>query len=189
MAMVERGSAASFSPMAGDWTRNSRVSCERRFTKSGWTMKTRRVRSGSRGMRLGRVSARSKSTWKSVALTAWKGQLFQIYCYDQGNLRTLSLSGNPISARQAQDHGLVDRVVDGDTNLLGAALEYARVLISDNAPLRSCAHIAVDQSEIDDDFFDQVRNRIAAKTAGQKILFFFCVSALGNGIILKLSAS
>ena len=95
------------------------------------------------------------------------------------------LSGNPISARQAQDHGLVDRVVDGDTNLLGAALEYARVLISDNAPLRSCAHIAVDQSEIDDDFFDQVRNRIAAKTAGQ-VAPEICIQSLQRSITMPL---
>jgi len=96
------------------------------------------------------------------------------------------LSGIPISARKAYDHGLVDRVVDGDSDLFGAALEYARSLIADNAPRRSCAQIAVDQADIDDDFFDQVRNGIAAKTTGQ-VAPEICIQSLQRSITMPFA--
>ncbi len=96
------------------------------------------------------------------------------------------LSGNPISAQQAHDHGLVDRVVDGDTDLLGASLEFARELIANNAPLRNCANIAVDQSEIAPDFFEQTRNKIAHKTAGQ-VAPEICIQSLQRSITIPFT--
>ena len=96
------------------------------------------------------------------------------------------LSGNPISAQQAQDCGLVDRMVDGDADLLGASLEYARELIANKAPLRNCADIAVDQSEISPDFFEQTRNKIAPKTAGQ-VAPEICIQSLQRSITMPFA--
>ena len=96
------------------------------------------------------------------------------------------LSGNPITARQAHDHGLLDQVVSKDTDSLVSALEYARTLISDNAPHRNCAHIAVDQSEIDPDFFEQTRHKIAPKTAGQ-IAPEICIQSLYRSITMPFT--
>ena len=96
------------------------------------------------------------------------------------------LSGNPISSQLAHDHGLVDRVVDGHTDLLGASVEYARELIANNAPLRNCADIAVDQSEIKLDFFEQTRNKIALKTAGQ-VAPEICIQSFQRSITMPLA--
>ena len=96
------------------------------------------------------------------------------------------LSGNPISAKQAHSHGLVDRVVDKDTDLLDAAMEYAQTLITDSAPRRSCADVAVDQADLDDDFFGQVRDGIAAKTIGQ-VAPETCIQSLQRSITMPFT--
>jgi len=96
------------------------------------------------------------------------------------------LSGNPVSARQALDDGLIDRVVDGDAELLGVALEYARALIADSAPHRNCSSIAVDRSEINPDFFDQTRNKIAQKTTGQ-VAPEICIQSLERSITMPFA--
>ncbi len=96
------------------------------------------------------------------------------------------LSGNPISAQQALDHGLVDRLVDGDADLLDASLEYAGELIANDAPLRNCADISVDQSEIDPDFFEQTRDKIAPKTVGQ-VAPDICIQSLQRSITMPFA--
>lgn len=98
------------------------------------------------------------------------------------------LSGNPISAHEAHEHGLVDRVVSGGVDLLGATLEYAGELIASNTPQRNCADIAVDQSEIDNDFFSQTRNSIAQKTAGQ-VAPEVCIQSLQRSITLPFAGA
>jgi 3-hydroxyacyl-CoA dehydrogenase len=96
------------------------------------------------------------------------------------------LSGNPISAQQAHDQGLVDRVVGRDADLLGAALEYAGELIAADAPKALCADIVVEQSGIGSDFFDQTRSAIAQKTAGQ-VAPEACIQSLERSTSLPLA--
>jgi len=96
------------------------------------------------------------------------------------------LSGNPISAQQALDSGLVDRVLNEGAGLLGAAMDYARELIANNAPLRNCADIAVDQSETNPDYFEQTRNKIAPKTVGQ-VAPEICIQSLQRSITMPFA--
>jgi len=98
------------------------------------------------------------------------------------------VSGKPVSARQAHEHGLVDRVVSTNDDLLGAALTYAGALIADNAPQRHCADIAVNQSVIDRNFFDQIRNDIAQKTTGQ-VAPEVCIQSLQRSITMPFADS
>ena len=95
------------------------------------------------------------------------------------------LSGKPICARQAFEHGLVDRVVNGDADLIGTALEYAEELIAATAPKRLCADMVVDQSAIDSNFFDQARNNIAKKIKGQ-VAPEVCIQSLQRSTTMSL---
>ena len=93
------------------------------------------------------------------------------------------LSGNPISVQQAHEHGLVDRLVSEDSNLLGAAVEYARELVAAESSKTLCASIVVDQSDIDSDFFDQTRNAIAQKFTDQ-LAPEICIQSLQRSITM-----
>lgn len=73
-------------------------------------------------------------------------------------------SGQPISATKAHEVSLVDRLAEGD--LLETAIAYAEELLGSNAPVRSCAELTVDTSDLEDDYFDQFRDSIARKTRG-----------------------
>lgn len=75
-------------------------------------------------------------------------------------------SGAPINAAKALGAGLLDRVCDAGADLLGAAIAYARELLENQAPLRSCADLSVDTSELPDNFFNDFRKSIARKTRG-----------------------
>ncbi len=78
----------------------------------------------------------------------------------------LIVSGKPVSAGVAQQQGFVDRIHSGDDALAYAAVEYARELVSAGAPLRSCADMAVDTSDLPENFFADYREQTAAKTRG-----------------------
>lgn len=75
-------------------------------------------------------------------------------------------SGAPINAAKALGAGLLDRVCDAGADLLGAAIAYARELLENQAPLRSCADLSVDTRELPDNFFNDFRKSIARKTRG-----------------------
>jgi 3-hydroxyacyl-CoA dehydrogenase len=60
------------------------------------------------------------------------------------------LSGNPIGAKPALDAGLVDKIMDGDVNT--GAIEFARRLVADKAPLRRAR-------DLDDKLADMRANR------------------------------
>ena len=77
------------------------------------------------------------------------------------------LSGNPISADAAAACGLADRVVAIDDDFVAQSLSYAEELVATSAPRRHCAEIDVDLSQVSDDFFNQTRAAIAAKSYGQ----------------------
>jgi 3-hydroxyacyl-CoA dehydrogenase len=90
------------------------------------------------------------------------------------------IDGNPISAAQALELGVVNHVIEGD--LREGALAYAQKLIDENAPTICVSANAVDASELSDTFFDDYRKSIARKTRGfpapEKIIQ--CIEAAVN---------
>ncbi|RLA44117.1 MAG: 3-hydroxyacyl-CoA dehydrogenase [Gammaproteobacteria bacterium] len=77
----------------------------------------------------------------------------------------LITSGNPIGALQAEQAGLIDRVVDGD--LLEGALAYARELVADAAPLRRVRDITIDTATVPAELFDNYKTKLARRARGQ----------------------
>ena len=96
------------------------------------------------------------------------------------------LSGNPIDADAAAAYGLADYLVanDGDFNAL--ALAYVEDLVATNAPRRHCAEIDVDLSQAGDDFFDQARAVISAKSSGQ-IAPEYCLESIELSVAQPLA--
>jgi 3-hydroxyacyl-CoA dehydrogenase len=72
------------------------------------------------------------------------------------------LSGDPISAAEAKQYGIIDELIEGD--LLAGAMAYATQLIADNAPLRKVRDIAITPPPAG--FFDEYRKSIARQTRG-----------------------
>ena len=75
----------------------------------------------------------------------------------------LILSGTPIPAAQAEQLGLVDKVVSGD--LRDAALQYARELLEAGAPIRRTSELPVEQ--VGDEVFDAAAAAVAKRARGQ----------------------
>jgi 3-hydroxyacyl-CoA dehydrogenase len=69
------------------------------------------------------------------------------------------VSGDPVPAPQAAKAGVIDKIVEGD--LLEGALDYARGLADQKAPLRKVRDLTVDTSKIPAGFFDEARKRVA----------------------------
>jgi 3-hydroxyacyl-CoA dehydrogenase len=69
------------------------------------------------------------------------------------------VSGDPVPAAQAAKAGVIDKIVEGD--LLEGALDYARGLADQKAPLRKVRELKVDTSKIPAGFFDEARKRVA----------------------------
>jgi 3-hydroxyacyl-CoA dehydrogenase len=69
------------------------------------------------------------------------------------------VSGDPVPATQAAKAGVIDKIVEGE--LLEGALEYARGLADQKAPLRKVRDLKVDTSKIPAGFFDEARKRVA----------------------------
>jgi len=90
------------------------------------------------------------------------------------------IDGNPISANEALELGVVDHVIDGD--LKEGALAYAQKLVDENAPAICVSANDVDASELSDTFFEDYRKSIARKTRGfpapEKIIQ--CIEAAVN---------
>lgn len=76
------------------------------------------------------------------------------------------VSGKPVNAQQALKSGILDRLHDGEGDLLEATIEYAQTLLSENAPVKSCANLTPDIVDLEPDFFDTYRKTVAAKTKG-----------------------
>jgi 3-hydroxyacyl-CoA dehydrogenase len=76
------------------------------------------------------------------------------------------VSGDPISATQAAKAGVIDKIIDGD--LLEDAIDYARHLIAQKAPLRKIRDILVAAGNLAPGFFDEARKRIAKE---KRVLF------------------
>jgi len=75
-------------------------------------------------------------------------------------------SGDPISARQASDMGLIDEVL-GSEDLQTAALAYARDLVESGAKLKRIRDITIDPASIEPGFFDNYRKQLAKRARGQ----------------------
>ena len=77
----------------------------------------------------------------------------------------LMVSGDPSSAQEALAAGAIDRIADKE-NIVEAAVEYAKELLADNAPLRRTHEMAIDPAPFGKEFFDGFRKSIARKTRG-----------------------
>jgi 3-hydroxyacyl-CoA dehydrogenase len=69
------------------------------------------------------------------------------------------VSGDPVPAAQAAKAGVIDKIIEGD--LLEGALDYARGLAAQKAPLRKVRDLEVDTAKIPAGFFDEARKRVA----------------------------
>ena len=74
--------------------------------------------------------------------------------------------GAPIKASEAHDSGVIDRLADDNGDFLETAIAYTKELLDCDAPVRSCAEISVDTSQLPENFFDDFRNSIARRTRG-----------------------
>lgn len=75
-------------------------------------------------------------------------------------------SGNPIAAEKALSLGLIDSVVEGD-DLDAGALNYAKQLIVNRAPLKRIRDISIDPSTVETGFFEAARKQLAKRARGQ----------------------
>jgi 3-hydroxyacyl-CoA dehydrogenase len=69
------------------------------------------------------------------------------------------VSGDPVPASQAAKAGVIDKIIEGD--LLEGALDYARGLAAQKAPLRKVRDLNVDSGKTPSGFFDEARKRVA----------------------------
>ncbi len=91
-------------------------------------------------------------------------------------------SGNPIGATEALSLGLIDSVIQSD-DFLVSAIDYAKDLIESNAPVKTCAGLQVNTTNLPADFFSEFRKSIARRTKG----FFAperCIQAIEAAIEL-----
>ena len=75
----------------------------------------------------------------------------------------IMISGKPVSANEAHDIGVVDRLLDGG-ELVEATIAYAEELVEQGAGPRRIRDMKVDP--VDDGFFEAYRKSIAGKTRG-----------------------
>jgi 3-hydroxyacyl-CoA dehydrogenase len=75
-------------------------------------------------------------------------------------------SGAPVNASKPEVAGAIDRLNEAGENLLDGAISYAKELVETKAPVRDCAEISVDTSELPENFFADFRKSIARKTRG-----------------------
>jgi 3-hydroxyacyl-CoA dehydrogenase len=76
----------------------------------------------------------------------------------------LMVSGRPVSAQQALEMGLVDRLADDA--LLPSALTFAQELIDEGTEPRRTSRLPVESGHLPEGFFDAVREKVALKTRG-----------------------
>ncbi|MEX0617329.1 MAG: 3-hydroxyacyl-CoA dehydrogenase NAD-binding domain-containing protein [Pseudohongiellaceae bacterium] len=74
--------------------------------------------------------------------------------------------GDPVSALQAGEMGLIDEVItDGD--LLGSAIEYVQDLLESGALHKRIRDINIDPTSIEPGFFENYRKQLARRARGQ----------------------
>ncbi|MGI9228711.1 MAG: 3-hydroxyacyl-CoA dehydrogenase NAD-binding domain-containing protein [Gammaproteobacteria bacterium] len=76
----------------------------------------------------------------------------------------MMLSGRPIPATVAQQHGIIDEIIEDD--LPQAAIAYAKTLLKKQAGVRRLSEQRVDSNGIDQDFFAEYEQRLAKTARG-----------------------
>ncbi|MGH8630320.1 MAG: 3-hydroxyacyl-CoA dehydrogenase NAD-binding domain-containing protein, partial [Burkholderiales bacterium] len=76
----------------------------------------------------------------------------------------MMISGKPIAADEAREHGLIDEIIQGD--LRAGAIAYAQRLLEQGAPLRRVSRMSVNAPEAARDFFNEYRGQMARQTRG-----------------------
>ncbi len=94
-------------------------------------------------------------------------------------------SGKPMAAAKALAAGAIDRLHEGEDDFLEAAISYAKELLDNKAPVRSCANMAVDLDGIDAAYFADFRKSIARANRGL-IAAEHCVQAVEAACELSL---
>lgn len=74
-------------------------------------------------------------------------------------------TGAPVSASEALELGLIDRLIEGD--LLSGALDYAHALLLENSVLRRVRDMSLDPASISPSLFDDYRQLLARRARGQ----------------------
>ena len=74
-------------------------------------------------------------------------------------------SGRPVTAKQAMDMGMIDRITEHD--LLSTATDYARELVASNAKPKRIRDIVIEQSSLAENFFTDYRAKLSLRTRGQ----------------------
>ena len=95
---------------------------------------------------------------------------------------TFMTSGKPVKAAQALEHGLIDKIVDG--NLLDGAIAYAKQIVENGSQLRRIRDMEIDSSAIAEDFFDTCRANFKKRFRGRTspLHIVSCVEAAVNQI-------
>ncbi|WP_193165310.1 3-hydroxyacyl-CoA dehydrogenase NAD-binding domain-containing protein [Microbulbifer hainanensis] len=89
----------------------------------------------------------------------------------------LITSGAPVAANKAAQMNLIDRVIDGE--LLEGALDYARELVTAQAPARRVSDLMIDPASAPAELFEGFRSKLAKRARGQMApqLIVSCVEA------------
>ena len=74
----------------------------------------------------------------------------------------MMISGRPVSAADALEAGIVEKIIDGD--LRSGAITYARALLDGGAPIKRVSQLEVAADGIDDEFFSEYAKGMARKT-------------------------
>ena len=76
----------------------------------------------------------------------------------------MMVSGRPVSAAEALEAGIVEKIINGD--LRSGAIAYARALLDGGAPVKRVSKLEVDAGGVDDEFFGEYAKGMARKTRG-----------------------
>ena len=75
-------------------------------------------------------------------------------------------NGNPVAAPKAKKMGLIDEVLEGD-DLVSASIKYTKNIIESGEPLKRIRDINIDSKELEVDFFENARKKLARRARGQ----------------------
>lgn len=92
----------------------------------------------------------------------------------------MMISGSPIPAQEAREHGIIDEIIDDD--LKQGAISFARELIKQDISPRQLSKTKLDTSDLDTTFFDNYRKKIARQSRGQfaPTQIIKCIEAASN---------
>jgi len=97
----------------------------------------------------------------------------------------LITSGTPVNASKALQAGAIDQIHTKESPFLDAAIAYTKELLAKQSPVRSCATLSVDTSDIEEGYFDNFRKSIARRNRGL-IAAEHCIQAVEAACELPL---